>query len=209
MKKLFQGIIDFRQRVYPTCRDKFTELAKGQHPDALFIACSDSRVAPNWFASSDPGDLFVIRNVGNLISPCGTKGLTDGDESELAAVEFAVLNLKVADVIICGHSDCGAMHALIDGASLTEAPHLKSWLRHGKDSLQKLKDHGPLNASEKPVNQLSQLNVLQQMEHMKSYPFIHEKIAKGELKLHGWWFDIAKAAIYSYQADQNKFILIE
>src|SRR3954471_16096395 len=105
MRKLIRGIVDFRQNVRPKVKDTFAQLALGQRPDTLFIACSDSRVVPNLFASSDPGDLFVIRNVGNLIPPCGEKGRSTSDESEAAAIEFALLNLTVTEIVICGHSE--------------------------------------------------------------------------------------------------------
>src|ERR1041384_7022651 len=115
MKKLIQGIIDFRRKLKPEMRATFARLALGQKPDALFIACSDSRVAPNVFASTNPGDLFVVRNVGNIIPPCGVMGNSVADESEAAAIEFAVTRLNVRDIIICGHSECGAMQALVGG----------------------------------------------------------------------------------------------
>src|SRR5260221_13880361 len=115
MKKLVKGIIDFRRKGLPGYREKFGHLALGQSPDTLFIACSDSRVVPNLFASANPGDLFVIRNVGNLIPPCGPRGRSLSDESEAAAIEFAIETLKITDIIVCGHSECGAMRALNNG----------------------------------------------------------------------------------------------
>src|SRR5579864_5678527 len=134
MKKLVKGIIDFQKNVRPNYRETFARLALGQSPDTLFIACSDSRVAPNVFASTDPGDMFVIRNVGNIVPPCGgDHGLSSADESEAAAIEFAVLNLKVTDVIVCGHSECGAMQALLNGREKVNSPNLKAWLRHGEE----------------------------------------------------------------------------
>jgi len=100
MKKLIQGIVDFREKVQPAYRETFARLALGQSPDALLIACSDSRVVPNLFASSDPGDVFVVRNVGNLVPPCGEDGINIFDKSEAAAVEFAVEQLKVKDIFV-------------------------------------------------------------------------------------------------------------
>ena len=209
MKKLIQGIIDFRRKIKPGYRETFARLALGQKPDSLFIACSDSRVAANLFASTDPGDLFVIRNVGNIIPPCGKAGTSNSDESEVAAIEFAVLNLKVADIIICGHSECGAMLALVDGRQTLELPHLKCWLRHGESAYKSLKEGKTLSPHLTPHNQLSQLNVLQQLEHLRSYPFISERIALGTLRLHGWWFDIAKADVHLYDAEKNRFAIID
>ena len=113
MQKLVSGIVEFRRSTQESYREAFGKLAVGQFPDALFIACSDSRVVPNTFASTDPGDLFVVRNVGNLIPPCDVQGHSSADESEAAAIEFAIQNLSVKNIIVCGHSECGAMGALI------------------------------------------------------------------------------------------------
>src|SRR5580765_6832895 len=140
MEKLIRGIVEFRRNVRPEYRETFARLALGQSPDTLFIACSDSRVVPNTFASADPGDLFVIRNVGNLIAPAGHDGLSQSDESEAAAIEFAIEKLAVTDIIVCGHSECGAMQAVLNGRSAVESAHLRSWLRHGEDGLKRLSD---------------------------------------------------------------------
>lgn len=209
MKKLINGIVDFRKRLLPSHRENFARLAVGQSPDALFIVCSDSRVAPNVFASTDPGDLFVVRNVGNMIPPSGGHGISISDESELAALEFSVFQLKVKNIIICGHSECGAMQALYAGREKVQQPHLKSWLVHGEDALKDLKDGKTVGAKIAPHNCLSQLNVLQQLNHLMSYSFVKEKVDKGEIKLHGWWFDIAKADVYAYEAETNSFSVID
>src|SRR5579859_2176429 len=121
MRKLVQGIVDYRNRVRPAARETFARLALGQSPDALFIACSDSRVAINVFASTEPGDLFVVRNVGNMVSPAAPDGLSVADDSEAAAIEFAVGVLKVRDIIVCGHSSCGAIGALVRGRESVQA----------------------------------------------------------------------------------------
>src|SRR4051812_871410 len=175
MKKLIQGIVEFRQNVRPDYREKFARLALGQAPDTLFIACSDSRVVPNLFASADPGDLFVIRNVGNLIPPAGMDGVSTSDESEAAAIEFALGNLNVTDIIVCGHSECGAMQALIKGREALGPVHLRSWLRHGQGALDTLKKSDGLESTLAPHNRLSQLNVLAQIKHLKSYPVVRER----------------------------------
>lgn len=206
MKKLIKGIIEFRKNMNPESRERFAQLALGQAPDSLFIACSDSRVAANAFASTDPGDMFVIRNVGNMIPRSGVDGHSTADESEAAAIEFAIGNLKVKDIIVCGHSDCGAMHALLKGREKVAAPNLRAWLRHGEPALKKL----PQNSEGlSPVNLLSQLNVLQQVEHLRSYPIVSERIASGELKLHGWWFELNTANVYTFDEAADTFVLID
>ncbi len=209
MNKLIQGIVEFRRTVQQSYREAFGRLATGQSPDTLFIACSDSRVVPNTFASTNPGDLFVLRNVGNLIPPCDKDGRSKSDEAEAAAIEFSVLSLKVSDIIVCGHSECGAMRALVNNRKKIETPNLRSWLRHGDAAMTKLKAGIALDSSLAPHNQLSQLNVLLQMEHVKSYPAVKQRIDEGSLGLHGWWFDIAKADVYAYEENKKRFVLID
>ncbi len=203
MKKLVNGIVDFRKNIQPDYIQKFSQLARGQRPDALFIACSDSRVVPNVFASTDPGDLFVVRNVGNLVPCCGADGLSKSDESEAAAIEFAVSKLNVSDIIICGHSDCGAMHAIKNGRSnisALTAPNLKSWLRHGEVAL---------NDKNQDVNELSKVNVLQQLENLKTYPVVQERLELGNLALHAWWFDLQTANVLYFSKIQDRFVIID
>src|SRR5712692_11162570 len=118
MRKLVQGIVEFRRSRRPDYAETFSRLALRQKPDALYIACSDSRVAINVFASTEPGDLFVVRNPGNIVSPAAPNGLSVADESEAAAIEFAVGQLAVRDIIVCGHSSCGAMSALLQGREI-------------------------------------------------------------------------------------------
>ena len=209
MKKLIEGIVEFRRTVQESYRETFGQLATGQSPDALFIACSDSRVVPNTFASTNPGDLFVLRNVGNLIPPCDHHDTSVGDDAEAAAIEFSVLNLNVSNIIVCGHSECGAMRALIDNREKVKTPHLRHWLRHGDAALEQLKAGTVLDPSLAPHNQLSQLNVLMQMEHVKSYPWVQKRMNEGSLAIHGWWFDIAKADVYAYEKEFSRFLLID
>src|SRR3989338_9324413 len=128
MRKLIEGIVDFRKRTLPSYREAFGHLALDHSPDALMIACSDSRVVPNLFASTDPGDLFVIRNPGNLVP--AYQNTTTAQTSEGAAIEIAVDTLKVKDIIVCGHSHCAGMTALLNEEKAT--PQLKQWLRHGQ-----------------------------------------------------------------------------
>ncbi len=209
MKKLIRGIIQFRRNLRQGYQERFSGLAAGQMPDTLFIACSDSRVVPNTFASTDPGDLFVIRNVGNLIPPCCGDRHSLVDESEAAAIEYALLNLNVSDIIICGHSECGAMQALLQDREKLVFPNLQSWLRHGDTALDRLQSGFSFDPTFSQVNQLSQLNVLLQMEHMKTYSIVQQGMAQGRLKIHGWWFDITKADVYFFDQDRKRFVLFD
>jgi carbonic anhydrase len=209
MKKLVEGIVRFRRDILPGYRETFARLALGQKPDVLFIGCSDSRVAVNVFASTDPGDLFVVRNVGNMVPCCGENGQSSADESEAAAIEFALNTLNVSSIIVCGHSECGAMQALINGREKLEMVNLRSWLRHGDDSLETLRKVKYEASSLAPHNKLSQLNVIKQLEHLKTYPIVEKKIKEGQLSLHGWWFELKQADVYAFEESLNQFVLID
>ncbi len=205
MKKLIQGIVDFRKNLTKEHRELFAELALGQKPDVLFIGCSDSRVVPNLFASTDPGDLFVVRNIGNLIPPYSNFS----ESTVAAAIEFSLFSLNVSEIVICGHSECGAIRALIDGTDTLPCSHLKSWLKFAEESLHKVRKGFIINPNLTEHNQISQVNVLQQMLHIMSYPSVQDRIEKKQLRVHGWWFDIAQADVYCYEQTLNQFILID
>ncbi len=205
MHKLVKGVINFHQNVLPSIKAQFAELALGQKPDALMIACSDSRVAPNLFASTDPGDLFVVRNPGNLIPPARTDAANP--ESEACAIEIALETLRVGDIIVCGHSHCAGIHALLNDDSAT--PHAKHWIRHAQAAKRAHRAGKILDAAFSSEDQLSQLNVLCQIDNLKTYPPVRARLDDGTLRLHAWWFDIASGNVYAFEADKNKFVVID
>jgi carbonic anhydrase len=209
MRKLILGIVDFRERLLPQYAERFRSLAKSQAPDALFITCSDSRVVPDLLASTDPGDLFVMRNVGNLVPPATVDGASTGDLSEASAIEYAVLTLQVRSIVVCGHSECGAMKAALTRQTMPETPNLAKWLHHEAPAVFRLDQEGPLDRDLSPQNQLSQLNVLVQLEHLISYPIVRDKVASGTLRISGWWFDIATGGMFAYQRDCRAFTAID
>ncbi len=206
MRKLIRGLLDFQLNARSNYREKFALLAQGQKPDCLFIACSDSRVVPNLLVSTDPGDLFVVRNVGNMIPPSDSKGQSTGDQSEAAALEFSLRNLPVEDIVVCGHSSCGAMKAVLAGGVGPEHPNLNGWLEHGKVALTRLKDNSKLGEGLPDHDRLSQHNVLLQMEHIASYPWVKARLDAGTLRLHGWWFDIGTAQVHAWRANLGRFV---
>jgi carbonic anhydrase len=209
MKKLVKGILEFRQSCLEDYRDKFAHLVAGQSPDSLFIGCSDSRVMPNVFASTNPGDLFVVRNVGNLI-PAHCEYTRN--YSVAAAIEFSLTQLPTSHIVVCGHSQCGAMQAALAGIEKIESQNLKEWLQNicSSEDIDKAENATIFSdASLSPENKLSQLNVLEQIEHLKTYPIIEEKIAQGKLEMHGWYFDIATGDVYSFDKQRGRFILID
>jgi carbonic anhydrase len=206
---LIRGIVEFRKNIRPGYRETFARLALGQSPDALLIACSDSRVAPNLFASTEPGDLFVIRNPGNLIAPCGADGLSMSDESEAAAIEFSTMALNVSDIIVCGHSECGAMRILAEGKKDLPAPHLHAWLRHAEGAARQVREGARMKSDLALPNHVSQFNVLHQLEHLRTYPVVRERLEARRLRLHGWWFDIAQAEVLAYDERAGQFVVID
>jgi carbonic anhydrase len=205
VRKLVRGIVDFRNNVRPRTRETFARLALGQRPDALFIACSDSRVAVNVFASTEPGDLFVVRNVGNIVAPAAPDGLSIADDSEAAAIEFAVGQLAVRDIIVCGHSTCGAMGALAGGREQVAQPHLRSWLRHAERAVARVAAVGPAD----PADRLSQANALLQIEHLHTYPIVEQAVTAGNLRLHAFWFDIAAAEVLVHDPAQGRYVALD
>jgi carbonic anhydrase len=205
MIKLVRGVVNFHENVLPGLRTQFAQLAKGQTPDVLMVACSDSRVAPNLFASTDPGDVFVVRNPGNLIPPIDS-GLPRGD-SEAAAVEIALGALQVGDIIVCGHSGCAGMATLLDDSNST--PNLRLWIQHGESAKEQLMSGKTFDASLSPQDQLSQLNVISQIENLKTYPQVAERLTAGSLRLHGWWFDVATGNVYAFEPEAQRFVVID
>ncbi|SJZ79052.1 carbonic anhydrase [Enhydrobacter aerosaccus] len=209
MKKLILGIVDFRERLLPQYADRFRGLAKVQAPDALFITCADSRVVPNLLVSTDPGELFTMRNVGNLIPPATEEGLSTGDLSEASAIEYAVSVLQVEDIVVCGHSECGAMKAVLAPSHLDDAPNLAKWLHHADGALFRLKQDRPQNGTLKLHDELSRLNVLVQRDHLMTYPAVRSAVEANRLRLSAWWFDIATGDMYAYESERQSYTLIE
>jgi carbonic anhydrase len=209
MRKLIWGIVEFREHALPQYAEHFRELAGGQSPDTLFITCADSRVVPNLLVSTDPGELFTMRNVGNLVPPASADGLSTGDLSEASAIEYAVTLLKGANIVICGHSRCGAMKAVLAPGPVDDAPNLAAWLHHVAPASSLLAQEAASAAGLKPYDRLSQLNVLVQLDHLMTYPIVRAAVESGALRLSGWWFDIATGDMYAHRSETRSFDVID
>ncbi|MFF4600907.1 bifunctional SulP family inorganic anion transporter/carbonic anhydrase [Amycolatopsis sp. NPDC001319] len=188
-QRTHRGATEFQRRAAPLLKETLSGLADGQRPHTLFITCGDSRIVPNLITTSGPGDLFTVRNIGNLVPPA------QADPSMNAAVEYAVGVLHVREIVVCGHSSCGAMGALADGPPAGTA--LAGWLRHAEPSLRR---GGPVTlGGELPAREPDRLalhNVLQQLDHLRAYPLVAEAEARGELLLTGLYFDVGAAQVY-------------
>jgi carbonic anhydrase len=209
LRKLISGIVDFRERMLPQYAKRFQDLALTQAPDALFITCSDSRVVPDLLASTHPGDLFTMRNVGNLVPPATSDGTSTGDVSEASAIEYSLLALNVTNIVVCGHSECGAMKAVLTDSLPPDAPNLAHWLHHAHMAAFRLEQEGPLDRGMAPHDQLSQLNVLVQIEHLMTYPIVRERVVAGTLRVGGWWFEVSSGTMYAYDRGSRSFKIID
>ncbi|MER5279521.1 bifunctional SulP family inorganic anion transporter/carbonic anhydrase [Streptomyces sp. NPDC002809] len=199
-QRLVSGLSSFQRNTAPLVREELARLAReGQRPSQLFITCADSRLVTSMITASGPGDLFTVRNIGNLVPPPGSEA---GDHSVGAAIEYAVDVLGVESITICGHSGCGAMNALLGAKPGGPETSLWRWLRHGHPSLERMASRdrawarisGRLPAD--AVEQLCLTNVVQQLDHLRAHPSVSRRITEGTLQLHGMYFHVAEAQSY-------------
>jgi carbonic anhydrase len=201
MQKLIQGIHRFQQETFRPLQGLFEQLSKGQNPDTLFITCSDSRIDPNLLTRSKPGDMFILRNAGNIVPPHGAPG-----GGEAATIEFAVAALGVKDIIICGHSHCGAMKGLIQPDELTTLPAVAAWLSYAEKTRQIVKsNYGHLEGN-KLLTAAVEENVLVQLENLRTLPCIAARLKDGRLHLHGWVYKIETGDVFAYDLQREQFI---
>lgn len=203
MQKLVQGLHQFQANVFSSQRELFERLAEGQRPDALFITCSDSRINPNLITQTDPGELFILRNAGNIIPPhgaaCGGEGAT---------IEYAVSILGIQDIIVCGHSHCGALEALLHPEALGDYPAVQAWLSHAEATRRIIEENYPQLEDGPLLTATIEENVLVQLEHLRTHPAVAGKIAKGELHLHGWVYKIETGEVFAYDVEQGQFVTL-
>ncbi|QLE70693.1 carbonic anhydrase [Streptomyces rectiverticillatus] len=196
MHHLAQGVQRFRQNVFPARAELFERLATTHRPDALFIGCSDARVVPELITQREPGELFVIRTAGNLVP-----AHAPGADAVAAGVEYAVDVLGVADVIVCGHSACGAMTALAEGEDLSALPALAGWLRHADAARARCRT----TSVEDKVAAMVRANVLAQLANLATYPSVARALDRGTVRLHGWVFDIGTGTVEELDAANGRF----
>jgi carbonic anhydrase len=194
-------VFDFEKRVFPSQNDLYSKLAAhGQNPKALMISCADSRVVPEHIMQAAPGDLFVCRNAGNIVPPYAT--LNGGVTS---TVEYAVMVLGINDIIVCGHSDCGAMKAVESPAGLDKMPNVAAWLRHSSAAAQVVEEGYPDMDKTDRVRAISLENVVAQLNHLRTHPSVAAGIARGEISLHGWFVDIGAGQVLALNGETGRF----
>lgn len=195
--ELLQRLRQFHSDYFPRHQQRFQDLvANGQHPKILFIGCSDSRLVPYLLTGAEPGDLFIVRNVGAFVPPCdGSHGL----HGTTAAIEFAVLSLQVEHIIVCGHTHCGAIRAAYEGAP-EEAVNLHNWLQLAGDALL------PVQTSPEALYRTEQRSVVLQLERLLQYPMVRRGVEAGRLHLHGWHYVIEAGQVHVFDAQQGTFL---
>ncbi len=204
MQKLVSGVHHFQENVFRQKQALFHRLAHGQQPLALFVTCSDSRIDPCLLTQTQPGELFILRNAGNIVPPYGQ--MTGG---EAATIEYAVCVLKVKDIIVCGHSHCGAMDGLLHPEQLGELPAVRQWLTHAESTARIIKENYQHITEAVPrLTATVEENVLVQLEHLRTYPPIAAALARDELKLHGWVYEFETGQVFEYDPRQRQYQVV-
>ena len=204
MHQLVSGVHKFQASAFAERRKLFERLADGQNPHSLFITCADSRIDPALLTQASPGDLFILRNAGNLVP---TYGKENG--AEAAGIEYALTALGVEHIVICGHSHCGAMGALVDPAAAETMPAVQQWLSHAATTARVLKENYGSLSKAQAVNVAIQENVLMQLENLRTHPAVAAKLGAGKLRLHGWVYKIETGEVFAFDPEQGQFVSVQ
>jgi len=200
MDHVVKGVEKFQSEAYVEKKELFEQLATGQAPEVLFVTCADSRIDPGLITQTNPGDLFVCRNAGNIVPPFS--GQTSG---EIASIEYAVAALGVQHIVVCGHTECGAMKGAMAPESLAGVPNVADWLKHSVTATEVVKERCGGSLCGDNLLEVIEENVLQQIQHLKTHPKVAAKVAAGTLKLHGWVYDIKTGGITAFDEAAGKF----
>jgi len=205
MQKLIEGIHQFQQTIFDTEKHLFERLARGQQPLALFITCSDSRIDPSLLTQTQPGELFIMRNAGNIVPAYAS---TSGGEA--ATIEYAVAVLNVRDIIVCGHSFCGAMNGLLHPEKLDRLAAVKDWLKHAHATVRIIEqNYEHITDPQARLTATVEENVLVQIESLRTHPSVAAAVSRGDLKLHGWTYEFETGLVFAYDAKEEQFLPIQ
>ncbi len=202
IEELGEGVRRFRSQIFPARRALFRRLARAQEPKALFLTCADSRVVPSLITHTGPGELFIERNPGNIAPVYEERAV-----GVSASIEYAIRALHTHHIIVCGHSDCGAVKGIYRPEALAEMPAVARWLGHGaRARAQLMCDGGPEDEASR-LQRLTRLNVVVQMENLLTHPCVREALEEGTLSIHGWVYDIGSGEVEAYDAERGGFTL--
>ena len=200
LARIAQGVTKFQTEIFPAQREMFERLQRGQDPLGMFLTCADARVNPNLVTQTDPGEIFIERNPGNMIPPHAefVGGVTAG-------VEYAMLVLKVPVIVVCGHTDCGVMKALLDPGAVHGMPGVQQWMSHGNAARDRVLRELPFGRREEQLQRLTEYNVLEQIENLKTHPSVNKRMRYGEIEIRGWVYDIGDGSIREADPATGKF----
>jgi carbonic anhydrase len=201
MQKLISGIHKFQCDVFAARRDFFRDLVGGQRPQALFIGCSDSRMVPDLICQADPGELFVVRNAGNIVAPYNPSA----PSAEAATIEYGLKGLGIPNIIVCGHTRCGAMQAALNPGATAGMPAVRHWLGHAAAAAEVIGTCYRQLDDDARWGVMVQENVLTQLEHLRTHPAVAAALAAGTVKLHGWVYEIETGRVFAYDPEAGQF----
>jgi carbonic anhydrase len=203
VQNLVSGIHEFQRSVFSQQRRLFERLAEGQQkPQALFITCSDSRINPNLLTQTDPGEIFILRNAGNIIPPYGA--ISGG---EAGTIEYAVSVLGVRDIVVCGHSHCGAMAGLLDPAAVERLPAVRSWLAFAETTRRIIvENYAHMTDPKARLTATIEENVLVQLEHLRTHPSVAAALSRDALTLHAWVYKFETGQVFGYEPESGQFL---
>ncbi len=200
MEKLVKGFLKFRTEVFEQKKALFTRLSENQAPRALFITCSDSRVDPTLLTQTDPGELFILRNAGNMVPPYGSM-----QGGSTATIEYALAVLKVPHIIVCGHTDCAVMKAVLHPEEVHDLPAVKEWVGQAETTRRLMHDHYTKLTGKDRLIKTTQENVRNQLEHLRTHPAVALQLRKGKVDLNGWVYSISTGDVWVYDFENEEF----
>lgn len=205
MQKLVEGIHQFQNDIFSSQQSLFERLVEGQQPLVLFITCSDSRIDPSLLTQTKPGELFIMRNAGNIVPPHGAVG-----GGEAATIEYAVSVLGVKEIVICGHSHCGAMDGLLNPQSLDELPAVRSWLSYADATRHIMREnYGHISEPADRLTATVEENVLTQVEHLRTHPSVAAALARKQLTVHAWVYKFETGEVFSYHPAREQYLPVQ
>ena len=201
MDRILKGLSRFQKSVYPKHRDLFQKLALGQRPEALFITCADSRIDPCMLTQTKPGELFICRVIGNIVPP-----YPDAIGGVSATIEYAVGVLGVLDVIVCGHTDCGVLKGVVNPEPLKPLGSVSAWLNYAEPARKAVEKAG---TAPEFLLALTERNVIEQLGNLRTHPLVADRLEQGDLRLHGWVYDLGEGIVTAYDPDRAAFMRLE
>jgi carbonic anhydrase len=204
MQRYVNGIKKFQQEVFPAHRQLFADLAAGQKPSVLFITCGDSRIVPDLMMQTKPGELFILRNAGNIIP-----SYSENSGGVTATIEYAVVALNIPNIVVCGHSNCGAMNAILHPEQLNGMDRVSQWLRHSDAAARVVTENYTELCDSERLEILAKENVIAQIENLKTHAPVAARLARGAVNVYGWYYDIRTGDVQAYDAAVGDFVPLD